>query len=176
MAFCYFVRREWTGNISAITILHVYEASRAYSNLSQEHTSVRKTYTKAYLAVLEEKSKSNTVEKDLNERTYIKKFTNKNLLHSTLIQGSIAQSMTLIGSKTMCEYIESDCIRLILAFLIFLLLLGITVSHSLIPYIHRNWTINETSIDIPWQIKCIHISYIIYSTTFNLVLLSMMTK
>ncbi len=176
MAFCYFVRREWTGNISSITILHVYEASRAYRNLSQENTSVWKTYTKAYLAILEAKSKPNTVEKDLNETTYIKKFTNKNLLHPTLIQGWIAQSMTLIESKRMCEYIEWDCIRFILAFVIFLLLLGISVSHSLIPYIHRNWTINETSIDIPWQIKCIHISYMIYSTTFYLVLLSMMTK
>jgi hypothetical protein len=48
---------------------------------------VGKTYTKAYLAVLEEKSKSKTVEKDLNERTYIKKFIKKNLLHPTLIQG-----------------------------------------------------------------------------------------
>jgi hypothetical protein len=41
---------------------------------------VRKTYTKAYLAVLEAKSKPNTVEKDLNETTYTKKFTNKDQL------------------------------------------------------------------------------------------------
>ncbi len=161
--------------ISAITILHVYESSRAYRNLSQENNSVRKTYAKAYLAVLEAKSKPNTVEKDLNETTYIKKFTNNDLLHPTLIQGSIAQGLTLTGSKTMCEYIGSDCIRFILASLIFLLLLGITIPHSLIPYIHRSLTTNETSIDIPWQIECIHISYIIYSITFYLVLLSMMT-
>ncbi len=161
--------------ISAITILHVYESSRAYRNLSKENNAVRKTYVKAYLAVLEAKSKPYIVEKDSNNITRIEKFTNNDQLHPTVIQESIAQTLTLTGSKTMCEYIGSNCFRFLLAFLIFLLLVGITISHSFIPYIHRHWPNNETSIDIPWQIQCIHVSYVIYSSTFYLVLLSMMT-
>jgi hypothetical protein len=162
--------------ISAIIVLHIYQARIAYRDLSKKNKSVEKNYAKAKLLLFESKSKPHRVllVEKTNGNTRIKKFINDQV-HPTLVQEPITESLTLIRWKTFCEYFGSHCYSVIILCLIFIILLAIVALHPIIPIIHRHIMRNETYIVVPWQIDCIRNSYIVISAIFYSLLIGMMT-
>ncbi|UJR24771.1 hypothetical protein I4U23_006145 [Adineta vaga] len=164
--------------ISILIILHVYQTSSFHRRTFFNRNLLKNTYHTAHLQLLEIKSTPNntklsTYSIDYQSKSHFYEIIDRKMndFHPTLLHKSITES--LINSS---QNPTSNLFYCIVSILLLISFLPLVIIHPFIPTLYRIFHLNIIFTNIPWDIRLIQYSYIIFSFMFYTSIISLMIK